>query len=283
MNKIGDSLVFGGNLQRYEHVSDVLHCKMVFSIFLPNIPGTIPILWYLSGLTCNDQNFCTKGTIAFKAAAEHGIAVVVPDTSPRGLGIEGEEPDWDFGTGAGMYVDATQAPWTTGYFMYSYITKELPALLAQYLPKLDMSRQSITGHSMGGHGALVIALRNPSTFRSVSAFAPICHASAVPWGQKTFSAYLGSKETSFEAWKQYDALELARNYKEKDLHILVHQGACDNFYEVQLSTKEFEAVVQENSNLTSGKIHIVDGYDHSYYFVSSFLEEHVAHHAKYLK
>jgi len=277
MKKVSENLVFGGKIQRYEHDSEVLHCKMNFSIFLPNAQSS-PLLWYLSGLTCTDQNFVTKGTIAFKTAAQHGLAVIAPDTSPRGLGIEGEDKDWDFGTGAGMYVDATQEPWTKGYFMYSYIVKELPTLISQNFPSIDLTRQSITGHSMGGHGALVIALRNSSTFKSVSAFSPICHASAVPWGNKAFSNYLGDNK---ETWKQYDALELVSKYEGKDLHILVHQGNSDQFLAEQLSTKDFADVLKSSTHLT-GEVHIVEGYDHSYYFVSTFLEEHVAHHAKYL-
>jgi len=254
---------------------------MTFHVFTPELARTqsCPVLYYLSGLTCTDLNVIEKG-FAQKWCQDHGLFLVAPDTSPRGLGIPGEDPDWDFGTGAGMYVDATNAPWSKGYKMYTYVTQELPQLLAASIPNFDGTRQSITGHSMGGHGALICALKNPGKYKSVSAFAPICNASEVPWGIKTFSAYLGEDRTT---WKAYDACELAQTYSGPDPHILVDQGSEDKFLATQLSTSKFVKICESNPVLEQSKIKIHPGYDHSYYFVSSFMELHVKHHAHYLK
>jgi S-formylglutathione hydrolase len=255
---------------------------MHFSVFFPPTSKPAPVLWFLAGLTSNDQNFVQKAG-AQRLAAQHGIALVAPDTSPRGLGIPGEDTNgWDFGVGAGMYVDAVNPPWEKGYKMYSYVTKDLPALLVANFPQLDMSRQAISGHSMGGHGALLCALKNPGHYKSVSAFAPICNASAVPWGNKTFSAYLGPESA---LWKEYDACELATKYKGPYIPVLVHQGDKDKFLANQLSTPKFEAVLKGNpvfSESTPPKIVMCPGYDHGYYFISSFVDEHVAFHAAHL-
>jgi len=280
MQKVESIKNFGGLLERYKHMSAVLGCEMHFTVFLPEKAQhcPCPVLYYLSGLTCNDQNVVQKG-FAQKYCAEHGIIFVAPDTSPRGLGIPGEEPDWDFGTGAGMYVDATNEPWSKGYKMYSYVTKELPQLLASNIKNFDISRESITGHSMGGHGALICALKNPGRYRSVSAFAPICNSSEVPWGIKTFTAYLGEKR---ETWKEYDACELAAIYQGPDPHILVDQGSDDKFLQAQLSIPKFTAICAVNTHLAATKVNIRDKYDHSYYFVSTFMEDHIKHHSIYL-
>uniref|UniRef100_A0A6B2LDL0 S-formylglutathione hydrolase n=1 Tax=Arcella intermedia TaxID=1963864 RepID=A0A6B2LDL0_9EUKA len=266
-------------MARYKHRSSVLGCDMHFHVFHPKVEQKAPVVFYLSGLTCTDLNVIEKG-FAQRWCSQHGLFFVAPDTSPRGLGIPGEDPDWDFGTGAGMYVDATNAPWSSGYKMYSYITQELPQLLSAQLPLLDTSRMSITGHSMGGHGALLCALKNPGLYKSVSAFAPICNSSEVPWGIKTFTAYLGEDKST---WKEYDACHLASQYNGPDLHLLVDQGTADKFLEVQLSTAKFEGICKANPVLSNAKINMRPGYDHGYYFVSTFMEEHIAHHANFLK
>jgi len=281
MQKVESYKCFGGELERYKHNSHVLGCDMHFHIFLPEKAqhAPCPVLYYLSGLTCSDQNVVQK-SFAQKFCADHSIIFIAPDTSPRGLGIPGEEPEWDFGTGAGMYVDATNEPWSRGYKMYTYVTKELPQLVAANIKNVDISRESITGHSMGGHGALICALKNPGRYRSVSAFAPICNASQVPWGIKTFSAYLGDNT---ESWKTYDACELAQHYQGPDPHILIDQGTQDKFLQEQLSTPKFLQICVTNPNLSSTKVYMREKYDHSYYFVSSFMEDHIMHHAKFLK
>jgi len=235
-------------------------------------------LWYLSGLTCTDLNFTEKAN-AQRFAAKHGIILVAPDTSPRGLGYPGETDSWDFGVGAGMYVDATQTPWKKGYQMYSYITQELPKIISQTVSQADLSRQSILGHSMGGHGALVITLRNPTLYKSVSAFAPICNPSRVPWGIKGFTAYLGADK---ETWKEYDATVLIKTYKGPQLQILIDQGEKDSFISTNLTPEVIVDAARSNS-LIQLNLRIQSGYDHGYYFVTSFIEDHIDYHAKFLQ
>eukprot|EP01119_Soliformovum_irregulare_P019650 TRINITY_DN626_c0_g1_i2.p1 TRINITY_DN626_c0_g1~~TRINITY_DN626_c0_g1_i2.p1 ORF type:complete len:343 (-),score=67.33 TRINITY_DN626_c0_g1_i2:68-1096(-) len=279
---ISEVKAFGGQLTRYKHYSKVNNCVMTFAIFHPKISrnSLTPVLWFLSGLTCTDENVCQKSGV-FRDLAEAGIALIAPDTSPRGCNVEGESASWDFGVGAGFYVDATESKWKTNWNMYSYVTEELPALIKKHRPSLDLNNQSITGHSMGGHGALICALKNPGKFKSVSAFAPIANPMNCPWGQKAFSGYLGE---DFEAWKKYDATELVKSYQGPDLHILVDQGTKDNFYfkdPKQLLPENFQEAA--NKAGVKAEVRLQDGYDHSYYFISTFIGEHVKHHAKYLK
>lgn len=267
---------FGGILGFYKHESQCCNSEMQFAVYLPPQASLqrVPVLYFLSGLTCTEENFMIKAG-AQRLAAEYGLALVVPDTSPRNTGIAGEDTDWDFGTGAGFYVDATQPPWSQHYQMYRYVVDELPSLLADHFP-IQSDRQGIFGHSMGGHGALVCALRNRDRYRSVSAFSPICAPSRCPWGQKAFSNYLGADQTQ---WKQYDASELvlAANFNHP---ILIDQGTADNFLTTQLMPHIFEqACATVNQPLI---LRMQEGYDHSYYFISTFMEDHIRHHAKAL-
>ena len=274
MERIGANTCFGGQQLRYSHASAVLGCDMTFSIFLPPQArqGKVPVLYWLSGLTCTDENFVTKAG-AQRYAAELGIAIVTPDTSPRGEGVPDDpEEAYDFGLGAGFYVNATQAPWSDHYRMYDYISCELPALVAAEFP-VDDSRVSISGHSMGGHGALTIALKNPGRFKSVSAFAPICSPLHCPWGEKALGNYLGDDR---EAWAQYDTCALLSLASER-LPILVDQGDADNFLEEQLQTPLLEQAAQEADYPMT--IRMQPGYDHSYFFIASFIGEHLAFHA----
>jgi S-formylglutathione hydrolase len=229
------------------------------------------VLTYLAGLTCTEETFLAKGG-APRLAAELGLMLVAPDTSPRGAGYPGEEADWDFGTGAGFYLDATQAPWSARYRMSSYVTRELPALIAEHLPA-QPGREGIFGHSMGGHGALVLALRQPGRYASVSAFAPICAPMQVPWGQKAFGGYLGPDP---EAWREWDASELVRRGAKLPTP-LVDQGTQDKFLEAQLRPEILkDACVSVGQTLN---LRMQEGYDHSYHFVSTFMEDHLRHHA----
>lgn len=248
---------------------------MRFAIFLPpNASNTnkVPVLYWLSGLTCTDENFMQKAG-AFKTAAELGIAIVAPDTSPRGQGVA-DDSGYDLGQGAGFYVNATQKPWVKHYQMYDYITKELSELIENYFPVLAI--KSIAGHSMGGHGALVIGLRNPDQYQSVSAFSPISNPINSPWGQKAFAAYLGENK---ENWQQYDASELLKNVQ-KTLPILIDQGEADQFLAEQLKPEVLQSIAKDK-NLAID-IRLQPGYDHSYYFISSFIEEHIQFHARHL-
>ena len=254
---------------------------MALNLYLPPqaSKGPVPVLIYLSGLTCTGDNCAEKG--GFQGpAAKKGIAVVYPDTSPRGLKIEGEDESYDFGSGAGFYVDATAEPWSKGYKMYSYITDELPAaLFAQFKDKLDSSRVSITGHSMGGHGALTLFLKNPGKYKSVSAFAPICNPSNCPWGQKAFKGYFGEDNKS--KWAEHDATELLGKYSGSETDILIDVGTGDNFYKQgQLLPENFEEAAKKAGKKVT--VNYRDAYDHSYYFISTFAEDHVNHAAKYL-
>jgi S-formylglutathione hydrolase len=257
---------------------------MNVNVYLPPAATTtkVPVLFYLSGLTCTPENCTDKGF--FQAwAAEKEIAVVYPDTSPRGTNTSGEDESWDFGTGAGFYINATKAPYSKHYKMYDYITEELPSsLFAEFKDELDSTRVSITGHSMGGHGALTIFLKNPGKYKSVSAFAPISNPVKAPWGQKAFSGYLEGDESE---WKQHDATELIKHYKGPAPEILIDVGLADQFYQQDQLLPENLVEAAEASNAYKGKINLRkhDGYDHSYYFVSSFARDHVNHAARYLQ
>uniref|UniRef100_A0A832H9S5 S-formylglutathione hydrolase n=1 Tax=Oscillatoriales cyanobacterium SpSt-402 TaxID=2282168 RepID=A0A832H9S5_9CYAN len=273
---ISEARSFGGTLSFYKHLSEQCRTEMRFSVYQPPQAASqsVPVLYFLSGLTCTEENFMAKAG-AQRLAAEYGLILVVPDTSPRNTGIPGEDDDWDFGTGAGFYVDATQAPWSQHYRMYSYVVEELPALIAEHFP-VQSDRQGIFGHSMGGHGALVCALRNPERFQSVSAFAPICAPMQCPWGQKAFSHYLGENR---EKWTAYDACELLLKAKFPS-EILIDQGTADKFLTAQLMPHVFEqACIQVGQPLT---LRMQEGYDHSYYFIATFIDDHMRHHAKTL-
>lgn len=271
--------MFGGWVKQFKHASIATKTEMTFSVFLPKETesGTVPVLYYLSGLTCTDENFTTKAG-AQRAAAAAGIALVAPDTSPRGAGVGGEDDDWDFGTGAGFYVNATTSKFSTNYNMYDYVTKELPALVTGTLP-IDNSRKGVFGHSMGGHGALICALKNPGMFKSASAFSPICHPSNCPWGEKAFTGYLGEDKST---WSSYDATELAPKYNGPKLNILCDQGVDDQFYtEKQLLPEDFVEACKSNSSVDLS-MRMQDGYDHSYYFIATFVEDHINFHAQFL-
>ena len=261
----------------YTHRSSSTGTDMTFSVFVPqHAPGArLPVLWFLSGLTCTHANVTDKG--GYRAAcAEHGIILVAPDTSPRGEAV----PDvdvYDFGQGAGFYVDATRAPWATHFQMRRYIAPELPGVIAEAFPIADMSRQGITGHSMGGHGALTMALRDPSRFRSVSAFAPIVAPMRCAWGQKAFAGYLGNDQS---AWRAYDACALIEDGARLP-DLLVDQGDADSFLHEQLKTEHLSAACKAASMPLT--LRMQPGYDHSYYFISTFMADHIAWHAKRLK
>lgn len=277
MKKVGDSLCFGGRQLRYQHRSSVLDCAMHFSVFMPPQLGerSVPVLYWLSGLTCTDENFVNKAG-AQRYAAEYGIALVVPDTSPRGDQVAvSSDGAWDLGQGAGFYINATEDPWRQHYRMYDYLIEELPALIRNRFP-LDVARQSIFGHSMGGHGAFVIALKNPGRFRSVSAFAPISSPSQCPWGIKAFSYYLGEDT---QPWRAWDTVCLLPGAREK-LPALVDQGDADPFLREQLRIELLRDAVRSSSYPMT--IRMQPGYDHSYFFIASFIGDHIAFHARHL-
>lgn len=269
---VSENKSFGGWLRRYRHRSQVLGCDMVFGIYLPPQAETqsVPLLWWLSGLTCTDENFMQKAG-AQGVAAELGMAIICPDTSPRGTDLPGEHDSYDFGSGAGFYVDATEAPWNQHYRMYSYVVDELSDLVHNSFPL--SGQEVIAGHSMGGHGALICALHNPERYQSVSAFAPMCHPVNCPWGEKAFGNYLGDDR---EAWKAWDATELIRANGSQHA-ILVDQGEADNFLEAgQLQPEALEAACSEAGvDLT---LRHQPGYDHSYFFIASFIEDHLRFH-----
>jgi S-formylglutathione hydrolase len=271
LERIEHRACFGGWQDVYRHRSQVLDCAMQFAVYLPPQAASkkVPVLYWLSGLTCTEQNFITKSG-AQRYAAEHGVALVVPDTSPRGDDVAGAD-SYDLGKGAGFYLNATVAPWSKHYRMYDYVKQELPALIESQFPVTDA--RAISGHSMGGHGALIVALKNPGRYRSVSAFSPIVAPSQVPWGEKAFSAYLGDER---QAWKAYDAVELIKNAVEK-LPLLIDQGEADEFLSSQLRPDLFVAAA--NAVGYPVTLRMQPGYDHSYYFVASFIGDHVAHHA----
>ncbi len=270
---VSEHLCFGGKVGFYSHVSDTCNGEMRFSVYQPPQAKSapVPVLYFLSGLTCTEENFMGKSG-AQQFAAKYGIMLVVPDTSPRNRRIEGEDKDWDFGTGAGFYVDATQEKWRSHYQMYSYVVRELPALIADNFP-VQPEKMGIFGHSMGGHGALVCALRNPELYKSVSAFAPIAAPMRCPWGQKAFTNYLGADK---ESWRDYDASELVLSAKFKR-PILIDQGTADQFLAEQLLPEAFEkACAEAGQPLT---LRYQEGYNHSYYFIATFIEDHIRHHA----
>jgi S-formylglutathione hydrolase len=272
---------FGGVQRFYKHASRETHGTMKFSVYLPpqaraarEKSHTLPVLYYLSGLTCTEETFPIKAH-AQQAAAEHGIILVSPDTSPREPRIPGDADSWDFGQGAGFYVDATEAPWSTNYRMYSYVTRELPGLVTENFPA-NPDATGIFGHSMGGHGALVCALRNPDRYKSVSAFAPIAAPMQCPWGKKGFGKYLGSDT---ETWRNYDATELVARKPFPGL-IRIDQGRADQFLVEQLLPGTFAAAAAKSGQKLDLKMH--DGYDHGYFFIQSFMADHLRHHAAVL-
>ena len=276
MEMLEEHRCFGGWQQRWQHHSTTLNCPMTFSLFLPpeGKKTPPPVLYWLSGLTCNDENFTTKAG-AQRVAAELGIVLVMPDTSPRGEGVA-NDAGYDLGQGAGFYLNATQAPWAAHFRMYDYLRDELPALIeAQFNVS---TRRAISGHSMGGHGALMLALKNPGRYCSASAFAPIVNPSRVPWGQKAFSAYLGDDQSR---WNEWDSTELLLASRSADaIPMLIDQGDNDQFLADQLQPAVFaEAARQKEWPLT---LRIQPGYDHSYYFIASFIEDHLRFHAESL-
>lgn len=274
MERIEHRAAFGGWQDVYQHRSQVLGCEMKVAVYLPPQAATqtLPVMYWLSGLTCTEQNFITKAG-AQRYAAEHGVILVAPDTSPRGDDVADAE-GYDLGKGAGFYLNATEQPWAAHYRMYDYIVDELPALVEAHLPA--SGARSISGHSMGGHGALVIALKNPGRYRSVSAFSPIVAPTRVPWGQKAFTAYLGEDRSAWAAW---DASELVATAEEK-LPLLVDQGGGDEFLDTQLQPQWLQAACTAAGHPL--QLRLQPGYDHSYYFISTFIGDHIAHHAKAL-
>ncbi len=270
---------FGGVVGFYRHDAAETSSPMRFSVYLPPQAERrkVPLLWYLAGLTCTEETFMIKAG-AQRAASELGIALIAPDTSPRGMPLPGDSESWDFGVGAGFYVDATQAPWSRHYRMYSWITRELPMLVERHFP-VDATRQGIFGHSMGGHGALMIGLRNPERFRSISAFAPIAAPMDCPWGQKAFTGYLGPDR---DDWRAYDASELLRALPAVTGRppLLVDQGLADAFLEQQLLPERLEQACKAVGYPLTLRRHA--GYDHGYYFISTFVEDHLRHHARAL-
>ena len=266
---------FEGDQCKYTHHSQTLKCDMTFSIYLPTNKENkeIPLIWWLSGLTCTDDNFSQKSGFQ-RLAEKHQVAVIIPDTSPRGEDVPDDEA-WDLGKGAGFYLNATQEPWRENYNMYSYITKELTDIAKTLVPNFS-GKESIMGHSMGGHGALVIGMKNTDRFKAISAFSPILSPSKVPWGKKAFSAYLGEDK---ETWKEWDASELVKQASAPP--ILIMQGTKDGFYPEQLDESTFLENAKENNQEVNYKK--AEGYDHSYFFISTFLDEHFDFHMKNLK
>jgi len=275
MQTLSEWASFGGRLSVHEHQSQTLHCPMRFAVYTPPAahPGPRPVLWYLSGLTCTWANVMEKSGLQ-RYAAEHGLVVVAPDTSPRGDEVPDDEA-YDLGQGAGFYLTATESPWNTHFQMDTYLTEELGPLITSQFP-VDSERQGITGHSMGGHGALTLHLKHPDRYRSVSAFSPIVAPSQVPWGRKAFSHYLGADESR---WHQYDACKLVAS-QASAAHILIDTGSADSFLAEQLSPQLFiDACANADQTL---EYRLQDGYDHSYWFVASFMKDHIAHHTREL-
>jgi S-formylglutathione hydrolase len=277
MEQVSNSMCFGGSQGVYTHDSAATGTPMTFQVYIPeHRPGErLPVLWWLSGLTCTHENAMIKCHY-HRACAEHGIALVGPDTSPRGDDVP-DDPDYDFGKGAGFYVDATEEPWAKHFRMRSYVEQELPELIADEFPMLDLESEGISGHSMGGHGALTVSLRNPGRFRSTSAFAPIVSPMHCPWGEKALSGYLGLDKVK---WREYDACALIEDGA-RIPELLVDQGRADNFLDEQLKTHLLDAACREADMPATIRLH--EGYDHSYFFVSSFIDEHIAWHAQRLK
>ncbi len=266
---IGKHRSFGGEQCKYRHYSEVLQCDMTFSIYLPSNKEKkkIPLIWWLSGLTCTDDNFSQKSGFQ-RLAEKYQVAVMIPDTSPRGEHVADDE-GWDLGQGAGFYVNATQDPWAKHYNMYTYIVDELTAIASTLVPDFS-GEESIMGHSMGGHGALIIGIKNAARFKAISAFAPILSPSQVPWGIKAFSTYLGEDKAS---WKEWDATELIKNSIDSP-PIYITQGLEDEFYEIQLNEDNF----LKNANTKIVTYQKVEGYDHSYFTIASFMEDHIKFH-----
>lgn len=276
LSLVSSSKCYEGFQKIYRHFSNELQCDMNFSVFIPPQAKNrnCPVLFWLSGLTCTEKNFIEKSGFQ-RHAVHHGIIVVGPDTSPRGCNIEGEENSIDFGTGAGFYVDATEPKWKKNYRMYSYVTKELPELIEKEFPVTG--KMSISGHSMGGHGAIICALKNPKKYASVSAFSPISNPTESPWGKKGLSGYLGKDSSS---WAQYDSSRLARSYDGPEIEILIHQGTEDCFLKEQLKPENFIEACKETK--IKPILMMEEGYDHSYYFVNTFLGDDFDYHAKAL-
>lgn len=278
MELLSTNVSFDGEHRRYRHTSATLECTMEFAVYLPPVavgpdPQRVPALWWLSGLTCTDKNFMEKAG-AHKKAAELGIAIICPDTSPRGVNLAGEDDSYDFGSGAGFYVNATEQPWAPHYRMYDYVVKELPQLLENELPLTD--KRSISGHSMGGHGALICALHNPGRYASVSAFAPVAHPTECPWGQKAFKGYLGDDTAKWEEW---DATLLIPKATER-LPLLIDQGTEDQFLETQLNPDALVEACKQHDHPIN--LRMQKGYDHSYFFIASFIDDHLNHHSRAL-
>lgn len=283
LTTVTDSKCFGGRQQVHQHESVELGCKMLFSIFLPSSAGDgsssqlkLPVVYYLSGLTCTEQNMITKSGIQ-QWAEKYQLIIVGPDTSPRGCKVPGEDEFWDLGTGAGFYVDSTQEPWRKNYRMYSYVTQELRQVVEKNFGVVDAKRIGITGHSMGGHGALVAFLRNPDVYKAVSAFAPIANPTKSSWGVKSLRAYLGDDQT---AWADYDATELIKKQPRKDVKIVIDQGTKDEWMNY-LVLKNFVKACEDVGQPV--EINDREGYDHGYYFVSTFIENHLKHFSDSLR
>lgn len=277
MEKVSESKCFGGSQGVYTHHSAATGTPMTFQVFLPEHRGgeKLPVLWWLSGLTCTHENAMIKCHY-HRACAEHGVALIGPDTSPRGDDVPDDEA-YDFGKGAGFYVNATQDPWAANFRMRDYVERELPELVADEFPMLDLSRQGISGHSMGGHGALTVSLRNPGRFRSTSAFAPIVSPLNCPWGEKALGGYLGGDRA---AWREYDACALIEDGARLP-ELLVDQGTADQFLDEQLKTRLLDEACRKAD--MPATIRMQEGYDHSYFFVSTFIADHIAWHAERLK
>ena len=286
LEQIGSNQSFGGRQLRYRHRSTTLNCDMTFSIYLPPQAQRrpVPVLYWLSGLTCTDENFVTKAG-AQQYAAAHGIAIVCPDTSPRGEDIPDDlEGAYDFGLGAGFYVNATESPWAKHYKLYDYVVDEVPALITDQFP-INGSKMSVSGHSMGGHGALTIALKNPERYSSVSAFSPICAPIQCPWGQKALGQYIGGNATDNNGpWAKYDTVELVKMSSKStkgSLPVLIDQGEADNFLAEQLNTQLL--IDTAAAAAFPMRIRLQAEYDHSYFFIASFIEEHLSFHAENLR
>lgn len=275
---VSEQRCFGGTQGFYRHRSQACDGEMTLAVYQPPAAaqGPVPVLYYLAGLTCTAETATIKAG-AQRLASELGLMLVMPDTSPRGTGLDGATGDWEFGEGAGFYLDATQAPWSRHFRMHSYVADELPALIAAHFPA-DPERQGVCGHSMGGHGALVMGLRHPQRFRSVSAFAPIVAPSQVPWGQKALPRYLGDDAN---AWRAYDACALLRDGHRCAGPILVDQGDADGFLERQLQPQRLQDACRDAGQALT--LRLQPGYDHSYYFIATFIGDHLQHHARQLR
>jgi S-formylglutathione hydrolase len=274
---VSEARCFGGVQGTYRHHSTEVGSPMRFAVFVPPRagPARVPLLYWLSGLTCTEENFVLKAG-AQRVAAELGLAIVVPDTSPRGLDLPGEAESYDFGLGAGFYLDATELPWSRNYRMYSYVVRELPEVVAAHFP-VDPARAAIFGHSMGGHGALTIALKNPAAYRSVSAFAPIASPMRCPWGEKALGGYLGGDRAS---WRRYDSTALIEDRGWRGAPLLVDQGTSDRFLETQLKPELLRETCARCG--VALELRLQPGYDHSYFFIASFIDDHLRFHARHL-